>query len=95
MDAGIFGLAAVELGAGRGTKEDAVDPQAGIRLNFKAGDKVREGEIIAICFTNKEDVVKSVRHLLLDAIAIDDVQPVKSELITDMVTRDGISRWNS
>lgn len=95
IDAGIIGTAAVELGAGRATKEDAVDPQAGIRLNFKSGDKIKEGEIVAVCFTNKEEVTKSVRHLLLDSIVIDDGPPGKSALITDIVTRDGTSHWNS
>jgi pyrimidine-nucleoside phosphorylase len=42
-----LGMAAVELGAGRLKLDDKIDPKAGIKFNFKIGDKINKGDIIA------------------------------------------------
>ena len=47
LDAELVGLAAVELGAGRARKEDAVDPAAGLLLRKRVGDQVVAGEALA------------------------------------------------
>ncbi|HEY5677721.1 MAG TPA: thymidine phosphorylase, partial [Myxococcales bacterium] len=47
LDAELVGLAAVELGAGRSRKEDAVDPAAGLLLRKRPGEDVRAGEVLA------------------------------------------------
>ena len=47
LDAELVGLAAVELGAGRARKEDAVDPAAGLLLRKRVGDPVAAGEVLA------------------------------------------------
>jgi pyrimidine-nucleoside phosphorylase len=57
-----IGIAALELGAGRKTKEDKIDPKAGIIINFKIGDFVKKGSIIAELHSNsanKTDFVNS------------------------------------
>jgi thymidine phosphorylase len=41
------GTAAVHLGAGRRTKEDAIDHAVGVVLHAKRGDQVAEGEPLA------------------------------------------------
>jgi thymidine phosphorylase len=43
----LLGDAAMRLGAGRATKEDAVDHAVGIVVNAKAGDRVARGEPLA------------------------------------------------
>lgn len=52
MDAQKCGIAASILGAGRKKKEDAIDYTAGIRLEAKCGDFVREGEVLASLYTS-------------------------------------------
>lgn len=47
IDAEAVGTLAVDLGAGRQRKEDAIDPSVGIVLNKKTGDEVKLGEILA------------------------------------------------
>ncbi|MEL7363441.1 MAG: thymidine phosphorylase, partial [Bacteroidota bacterium] len=47
IDALALGWATVRLGAGRRTKEDAVDPVAGVALNKQVGDPVEAGELLA------------------------------------------------
>ncbi len=42
-----LGRLAMQIGAGRATKEDLIDPGAGICLNKKTGDRVEAGEVLA------------------------------------------------
>lgn len=60
-----IGLIAMELGAGRATKEDVVDLAVGIVLNKKRGDKVEKGDIIAYIHANDESKIeKSAKDIL-------------------------------
>jgi pyrimidine-nucleoside phosphorylase len=52
IDAEAVGVAAMRLGAGRLTKEDAVDPAVGILLHKKLGDRVERGEPLATLLMN-------------------------------------------
>ncbi|MGI6129045.1 MAG: pyrimidine-nucleoside phosphorylase [bacterium] len=45
--ADIIGQASMKLGAGRETKEDAIDLAVGIVVKRKVGDKVRRGDVLA------------------------------------------------
>ncbi|MCK7525369.1 MAG: hypothetical protein MZV64_51050 [Ignavibacteriales bacterium] len=38
-------MAAIDLGAGRKTKDDKIDPKAGIIFNYKIGDIINKGVI--------------------------------------------------
>ena len=46
------------LGAGRASKEDAIDYGAGIVLEKKTGDFVRQGETLAVLYTNDETKIR-------------------------------------
>ena len=50
IDAQQIGIASQRAGAGRATKEDSIDPGAGILLSKKVGDKVRPGDVLATVF---------------------------------------------
>ena len=94
MDAYKIGMAGVELGAGRKSKEETIDPQAGMILEKKIGDEVKEGETIVQCFTNKEEETDSIRQMLQDAVTVGSSRPEVPALITDTVTRDGATPWS-
>lgn len=47
-----IGLIAVELGAGRKTKTDTLDFEAGIYLNHKTNDLVKKGDVIATLYAD-------------------------------------------
>ncbi|MBP5092276.1 MAG: pyrimidine-nucleoside phosphorylase [Bacilli bacterium] len=51
-----IGVSAMRLGAGRATMSDIIDMSAGIMLAKKVGDEVKKGDLLAICYTNKEGV---------------------------------------
>lgn len=93
MDAYAFGMAGLELGAGRKTKEDDIDPVAGITLRRKVGDTVSKGETIATCYTNNENVSEDVSAMLLDAISIGKDKPAVARMITHKVDANGISEY--
>lgn len=59
MNAEGIGLACVALGAGRQTKEDDIDPSAGIILHKKTGDKVEKGDIIATLLCSDESLFEN------------------------------------
>ncbi len=59
-----IGMCALELGAGRMTKEDKIDPKAGIVFNIKIGDYVKKGDLIAIlCAASKQKVENVSKNL--------------------------------
>lgn len=90
MDAYRIGMASLELGAGRKTKEDEVDHAAGIILNKKTGDEVKKDETIATFFTNNNHNLSAAEELFMNAISINSVQPAKSKLVTHRVDKSGI-----
>ena len=76
LNALAVGRAAMRLGAGRETKEDSVDPSAGITLFKKSGDTVESGEPMARLAYNDPDRLQSALGLL--ATAWDIGEPVTS-----------------
>ena len=53
LDALTIGVSSMKLGGGRETLDDVIDMSAGIILNKKVGDPVKEGELLATLYTNK------------------------------------------
>ncbi len=49
-----IGLVAMKLGAGRATKADSIDFEAGVNLHQKIGDLVKKGDAIATLYSNRE-----------------------------------------
>jgi len=90
MDAYEIGMASVELGAGRRTKEDTIDPAAGIILNKKFGDPVKKGETIATGFTNNKQAIDTVRDSFSQAVTVGDDKPEPIQMITHKVDKKGI-----
>ena len=64
------GISALELGAGRKTKEDTIDPKAGIIMRVKVGDYVKKGEIIAEMHSSSQSKVDNVREMLYNTIKL-------------------------
>ncbi len=93
MDTYAMGMISLELGAGRRSKEDDVDPQAGIMLHKKIGGKVERDETFATLYTNKEESIdEAVKNLKAAIELADELQnPLKS--ITHRVDKDGIHEY--
>lgn len=71
------GLIAMELGAGRATKEDVIDLAVGIVLNKKVGEEVKVGDTLAYVHANdKEKGNKAVCDLLREIEIDPNKKPV-------------------
>ena len=79
VDNYVIGMSALELGAGRKTKEDKIDFAAGIIFHKKIGDRIKKGEEIAKIFTNRKEKVDEVKQMISNSIelASKKVKPLK------------------
>ncbi|MGG5462430.1 pyrimidine-nucleoside phosphorylase [Clostridium sp. B9] len=79
-----IGLVAMELGAGRATKESIIDLAVGIVLEKKRGDQVSEGDIIAYVHADDEEKgKKAIEGILANYEISDSVKEIP--LIYDIV----------
>ncbi len=65
-----IGLIAMELGAGRATKESVIDLAVGIVLNKKRGEQVIKGDVIAYIHSNDENNIEKAKKDILNNYVI-------------------------
>lgn len=80
-----IGMASLELGAGRRTKEEKIDPKAGIIIYKKIGDKVKIGEAFCELHSDSKIKIKAAEKLMLDSIKISRSRPVLLKLIKKII----------
>ncbi len=85
LDAEQIGLAAVELGAGRARKEDAVDPAAGLLLFKRAGEPVRAGDVLAELHSSSESRLDAGEARLLGAARIGEADVARKPLVLERI----------
>jgi pyrimidine-nucleoside phosphorylase len=85
LDAGLVGLAAVELGAGRARKEDPVDPAAGLLVLKRVGEQVSAGEPIAELHAASAARLEAGEARMASAIAIGDAVPPEGPLVLERI----------
>ncbi len=95
MDALEIGMASVELGAGRKTKNAPVDAQAGIVLRKKIGHEVKKGETIMLGFTNNPNTISIATDYLLDSLTIENKKPKSTPLISFVVDSKGVREFDN
>lgn len=81
-----IGMSALELGAGRLTKEDKIDPKAGIIFHAKIGQKIGKNDIIAEIFTDRKNKVENVKIKIKNSITFSDNKVPKPKLIKQIIT---------
>lgn len=72
IDSERIGLIAMELGAGRATKEDTVDLAVGIVLNKKRSDKVAKGDVLAYIHSDDESKIEKASKDIIGSYHITD-----------------------
>jgi len=92
IDAKDIGICAMMTGAGRENKESQLDYSAGIVLNKKVGDIVRNGDIIAYIHSNKENNDEITEKLKL-AYTISEEKIEKQEIIYGYVDDEGYHKY--
>lgn len=85
LDAEGCGLAAVELGAGRETKESSIDPGAGIILLKNKGDRVEQGQPIARLYAQSEALCRRGEERFFQALEVGPQAPQTGPMLLDRV----------
>ena len=85
MNAEEIGRASMILGAGRETKDDVIDPAAGIVLLKKTGDQVEKGEGLARMYTNRPEKAAAAAEVLRSSYRIDQSAPQSMPLIFEII----------
>ena len=81
-----IGLASMTLGGGRETLDDVIDPAAGIMLNKKVGDQVKEGEALCYLHSNKNvTLINRVSKQVFNAFKISKGFVEKPKVIIDII----------
>lgn len=80
IDAELIGMASLLVGAGRLTKADTLDFDAGVKLVSLTGQEVQKGDTLAILYSNKDDVAESIK-LIEEAYKIIEDEPIKNNSI--------------
>ena len=70
-----IGIAALELGAGRRTKDDAIDHSVGIVCSAKRGQEVQAGQVLADVHARDEEAAAGAAEAVLAAYEISDEPP--------------------
>src|SRR4051794_10804322 len=80
-----IGVSSNMIGAGRNTKDDAIDPAVGIILEVKIGEKVDAGSVLCRLYYTKEDNVDEAADMVEDAFRLSGTKPDERELILEVV----------
>lgn len=86
IDAREVGLAAMALGAGRLRKEDDIDPTVGFVLSKKVGDRVEQGEPLAIAHLSERPGSEGPLRRFSEAFTIGDEAPSPGPLILEKIS---------
>ncbi|HLG32199.1 MAG TPA: thymidine phosphorylase [Ignavibacteriaceae bacterium] len=76
-----LGMASLELGAGRKSLQDKIDPKAGIIFNLKVGDKVKKGNEIATLFSDSSSKINIAKEMVINSIKLSSKKTRQLKLI--------------
>ena len=79
------GLAALELGAGRRTKDDVVDHAVGVVCHAKRGQAVAKGHLLADVHARDEESAATAIEAVLAAYVLGDKAPLARGILLDVV----------
>ena len=85
LSAVAVGNAAVHLGAGRRTKEDAIDHAVGVVVHAKRGDRVEEGQPLADVHARTDDEAEQAAGEVLAAYTFDERPPETRSVLLEVV----------
>ena len=88
MNAEDIGKYALELGAGRETKDSVINLAVGIVLNKKVDDKINKGDVLAVIHSDDLEKGKNVSEKLKNTIKIGDKNKEDKKLIYGVISKD-------
>lgn len=87
------GMTAIDIGAGRRKKEDAIDHSAGFVFTKKVGAAVKKGDTILTIHTNNPESIEGARQRLAKSITIAEAKPEEAPMIRFVIDKDGMRPW--
>jgi pyrimidine-nucleoside phosphorylase len=94
IDALEIGRASMILGAGRKTKDEPIDHSIGIILKKKVGDEVKEGEPLALFYSDGDlKKIEQAKEKLLKAYRIGRQSVEPSKFFYAKVSKDGVEEY--
>ena len=93
IDALSVGLAAIETGAGRRKKEDAIAFGGGFVFHVNVGDRIEKGQTIVTIHTDRPERTQAVLERLGQAIQIGPKSVAKPIMVYHLVDKDGVRPW--
>lgn len=75
IDTALLGTAAGILGAGRISKDDIIDPLAGIVINKKKCDYVNSGELLCTLYSDNKESIEEAANLAYKSYELSDKKP--------------------
>jgi len=85
IDNYMVGMASLELGAGRKTKEDIIDPTAGIIFNIKIGNRLKKDGVIAYLHSGSLSKIRKAEEVLKKSINVSKSKVRKPKLIKKII----------
>jgi len=85
IDAEYIGMASAMIGAGRDSKEDAIDPAVGVILEAKIGQKVDAGAVLCRIYYTGDERLEEAADLVEDSFRISQTVPEERNLILEVV----------
>lgn len=76
-----IGMASLELGSGRRTKDDIIDHKTGIVIHKKIGDSVKKEDLIFELYSDSKTKIKTAGEMLIESIQFSKEKPVVPKLI--------------
>jgi pyrimidine-nucleoside phosphorylase len=80
------GIAALELGAGRRTKDDSIDHAVGVLCHVKRGQTVHAGQLLADVHARDEDSAARAAEAVLAAYAFGREPPHSAGIVLDVIS---------
>ena len=93
IDAFSVGMAAIDTGAGRRKKEDAIAYGSGFVFHASVGDRVEKGQTIVTVHSDRPERTPAVLERLGRAIRIGPRPVAKPKMILHLVDKDGARPW--
>lgn len=91
MHAERIGAAAQMIGAGRETKDDAIDPAVGLMMHARLGDFVSETDPLCTFYVNDEKRLAEASEMLLSAIEFGTESPSYSPMVHDIIRANTVA----
>ena len=93
IDSFAVGMAAIDTGAGRRKKEDAVAYGSGFVFHANVGDKVQKGQQLVTIHSDRPEQTTAVLERLGQAIQIGPRAVARPKMVLHLVDKDGVRPW--